>query len=112
MSKVELVKGVYWVGAVDWDIRHFHGFTYETRRGTTYNSYLIVDEKIALVDGVYGPFYQEWLEKIKEIVDPKKVDYMIVNHIEPDHAGTVPILKEINPKSKIICSAKAKEASP
>jgi len=109
MSKVEIAKGVYWVGAVDWDIRHFHGYTYETRRGTTYNSYLIVDDKIALVDGVYGPFYQEWLDRIKEIVDPQKIDYMIVNHIETDHAGSVPIMMEINPQAKVICSGKAKE---
>src|SRR3989338_6857958 len=99
MSKLEIAKGVYWVGAVDWDIRHFHGFTYETRRGTTYNSYLIVDDKIALVDGVYGPFYQEWLDRISEIVDPKKIDYMIVNHIEPDHVGSVPIMMEINSRA-------------
>jgi len=109
MAKVELIKGVYWVGAVDWTVRNFHGHTYETPRGTTYNSYLIVDEKIALIDGVYRPFYQKWLERISEIVDPKKIDYMVVNHIEPDHAGSVPIMMELNPKVKVICSAKGKE---
>ncbi len=109
MKPIELVKGVYWVGAIDWDVRTFHGHTYETRRGTTYNAYLIVDEKIALVDAVYGPFYQEMLERIKEIVDPKKIDYMVVNHIETDHSGAVPIIMELVPEAKVICSAKGKE---
>lgn len=109
MKTIELVKGVYWVGAIDWDIRTFHGHTYETRRGTTYNAYLIIDDKIALIDAVFGPFYQEMLERIKEIVDPKKIDYMVVNHIETDHSGAVPIIMELAPKAKVICSAKGKE---
>ncbi len=109
MKTIELVKGVYWVGAIDWDVRTFHGHTYETRRGTTYNAYLIIDDKIALVDAVYGPFYQEMLDRIKEIVDPGKIDYMVVNHIETDHSGAVPIIMELNPKAKVICSAKGKE---
>ncbi|MDP3143732.1 MAG: MBL fold metallo-hydrolase, partial [Candidatus Omnitrophota bacterium] len=109
MAKVELVKGIYWVGAVDWNVRNFHGHTYETGRGTTYNSYLIVDEKIALIDGVYGSFYKEWLERISEIIDPKKIDYMVVNHIETDHAGSVPMMMKINPQAKVICTAKGKE---
>jgi len=58
MQPVEIKKGVYWVGVVDWNVRNFHGHTYTTKRGTTYNAYLIVDEKIALVDTVYGPFPQ------------------------------------------------------
>ncbi len=109
MKPIELVKGIYWVGAIDWDVRTFHGHTYETRRGTTYNAYLIIDEKIALVDAVYGPFYQEMLDRIKEIIDPKKIDYMVVNHIETDHSGAVPIVMEINPQAKVVCSAKGKE---
>ncbi|MDP2939684.1 MAG: flavodoxin domain-containing protein [Candidatus Omnitrophota bacterium] len=109
MKAIEVVKGIYWVGAIDWDIRTFHGHTYETRRGTTYNAYLIVDDKIALIDAVYGPFYQEMLDRIKEIVDPKKIDYMVVNHIETDHSGAVPIIMELQPKAKVVCSAKGKE---
>ncbi len=65
MKKVEVVKNVYWVGVVDWNIRTFHGYTYTTKRGTTYNAYLIIDEKIALVDTVYGPFSDELIKNIK-----------------------------------------------
>ena len=76
MKPLEIKKGIYWVGAVDWNVRSFHGHTYSTKRGTTYNSYLIVDEKIALVDAVYGPFARELIEKISQIVPPEKIDYV------------------------------------
>ncbi len=76
---VKLKEGVYWVGAIDWNLRDFHG--YVTGRGATYNSYLIIDEKITLVDGVKKPFADEWMERIKQIVDPSKIDYFICNHI-------------------------------
>lgn len=88
MSRVELSEGVYWVGAIDWNIRNFHGYT--TPRGTTYNAYLIVDEKIALIDTVKAPFTAEMLDRIREIVDPGKIDYMVSNHVEMDHSGGIP----------------------
>ena len=88
MNKVELAKGVYFVGAVDWNIRDFHGYT--TPRGVTYNAFLIVDEKICLIDTVKAPFADELLERVAQIVDPAKVDYLIVNHIEPDHCSALP----------------------
>jgi flavorubredoxin len=84
---VELKPGVYWVGAIDWNIRNFHG--YLTQRGTTYNAYLIVDEKIALVDTVKEHFYLEMMKRIREIVDPQDIDYLISNHTEPDHSGSI-----------------------
>jgi anaerobic nitric oxide reductase flavorubredoxin len=68
--KNELTHGVYWVGAVDWNLRDFHGYT--TPFGGTYNAYLIVDEKIALVDTVKHGFGSEMIDRIKEIVDPAK----------------------------------------
>lgn len=86
----EIMKNVYWVGAVDWNVRHFHDYTYSTHRGTTYNAYLIVDKKIALVDTVYGPFAAEMVNRVKEVIDPAKIDYIIANHVEPDHSGTLP----------------------
>ncbi|MEJ2271097.1 MAG: FprA family A-type flavoprotein, partial [Candidatus Bathyarchaeota archaeon] len=73
MTKVEVLKDIFWVGTIDWNIRHFHGFSYSTQRGTTYNAYLIVDKKIALVDTVQHPFSSEMIEKIKEIIDPSKI---------------------------------------
>ncbi len=87
---VELKKGIYWVGAIDWNLRDFHG--YVTGRGATYNSYLIVDEKTTLIDTVKAPFYDEMLSRIKQIIDPSKIDYLISNHLELDHSGSIPLL--------------------
>lgn len=109
MSAIKLIPDVYWVGAIDWTVRTFHGHTYSTKRGTTYNAYLILDEKVTLVDTVYGPFYEEMISRIEEIIDPKKIDYIIANHVETDHSGAIPIIKEIAKDAKIICSAKCKE---
>ena len=74
MTPIKLSENIFWVGAVDWNIRHFHGFTYSTHRGTTYNAYLIIDEKTALIESVYGPFAEEMIEKIMEVIDPSKID--------------------------------------
>lgn len=109
MDVIEIKPKVYWVGCVDWDLRYFHGPTYHTYHGTTYNSYLIVDEKIAVVDGVYGPFATEWLNNIRQVVDPARIDYLVVNHIEPDHSGAIPELMRIAPQARILCSQKAAE---
>jgi len=109
MSAIKIIPDLYWVGAIDWNVRNFHGHTYTTKRGSTYNAYLIIDDKITLVDTVYGPFYEEMLDRIEKIVDPKKIDYLVVNHVETDHSGAVPIMKEIAKDAKIICSAKGKE---
>lgn len=89
---VELTKGVYWVGAIDWNGRDFHGFT--TLGGTTYNSYLVVGEKTALIDTVKAPFAGEMLRRISQIIDPSKLDYIVVNHMEPDHSGSLAELKK------------------
>lgn len=99
-SKVELAKGVYPVGVVDWPMRDFHGYT--TPRGVTYNSFLIVDEKIALVDTVKAAYADELLSRIANIVDPATVDYIIVNHVEPDHASALPIIAAKMPKAKVV----------
>ena len=67
MSGVKIGTDVYWVGCVDRDMRHFHGFTYTTKRGTTYNAYLIMDDKVTLVDTVFKPFTDEMIEKIRNL---------------------------------------------
>jgi flavorubredoxin len=90
---VELSRGVYWVGAIDWNGRDFHGFT--TPGGTTYNSYLVVGDKTALIDTVKAPFAGEMLRRISKIVDPSKLDYIVVNHMEPDHSGSLAELKKL-----------------
>lgn len=89
---VELSEGVYWVGAIDWNGRDFHGFT--TPGGTTYNSYLVIGEKTALIDTVKAPFAGEMLRRISQIIDPSKLDYIVVNHMEPDHSGSLAELKK------------------
>jgi flavorubredoxin len=109
MKPLEIKKGIYWVGVVDWNVRTFHGHTYTTNRGTTYNAYLIVDDKITLVDAVYGPFAYELIEKIRQIVPPEKIDYVIANHVETDHSGALPELMKICPKAKLFGTEKCKE---
>ncbi|MDD5428171.1 MAG: flavodoxin domain-containing protein [Candidatus Omnitrophica bacterium] len=109
MKPLEIKKGIYWVGVIDWNMRSFHGHTYTTKRGTTYNAYLIVDEKIALIDTVYGPFANELVERIREIVPPEKIDYVIANHVETDHSGAMPALMKLCPKAKVYGTQKCKE---
>lgn len=103
LKAIEMKKGIYWVGAVDWSMRSFHG--YSTRRGSSYNAYLILDEKIALIDTVKAPFVAELLERVSSVVDPKKIDYIISNHVEPDHSGSLPIVAKCCPNAKIVTSA-------
>ena len=103
LKAIEMKKGIYWVGAVDWSMRSFHG--YSTRRGSSYNAYLILDEKITLIDTVKAPFVAELLERVSSIVDPKKIDYIISNHVEPDHSGSLPIMAKCCPNAKIVTSA-------
>ena len=90
------------MGAVDWNLRNFHG--YITHRGSTYNSYLIVDEKVALIDTVKDKFFPEMLERIKEIVDPNEIDYLVSNHTEPDHSGSIAKLLDIAENAELIAS--------
>ncbi|MFW9959758.1 MAG: FprA family A-type flavoprotein [Candidatus Thorarchaeota archaeon] len=107
MKPVEVVKDVYWVGAIDYDVRNFHGYSYTTHHGTTYNAYLIIGEKIALVDGVLGSFSEEMFSRISEIIDPENIDYMISNHTEMDHSGAVPEVLKVMKKAKLVCTPKA-----
>ncbi|MDD3805938.1 MAG: MBL fold metallo-hydrolase, partial [bacterium] len=87
---VKIADNVYWVGAVDWNCRSFHGHSYSTHRGTTYNAYLLKGEKNVLVDTVYAPFADEMLERISRVINPSDIDYIVVNHVEPDHSGALP----------------------
>ena len=107
LKKLELKKGIYWVGAIDWDLRNFHG--YLTPRGSTYNSYLIVDKKITLVDTVKHYKFDEMLSRIKEIIDPSKIDYIVSNHVEMDHSGSIPKLMKLCPKATIITSTRGEK---
>ncbi len=107
MVKVTLKNGVSWVGVVDWDMRDFHG--YVTNRGSTYNAYLIQDEKIALIDTVKHSFSDELARKIKEHVPLEKIDYIIINHVEMDHSSSLPMIAKLAPNAKILSSQRGKE---
>lgn len=103
MKAVEVKKGIYWVGAVDWSLRSFHGYT--TKRGSTYNAYLIIDEKITLVDTVKAPFAAEMISRIKSVIDPSKIDYIVSNHVEMDHSGAIKDVLALAPNAKVVTSA-------
>ncbi len=109
MASVEIKKGIYSVGVVDWNVRTFHGHTYSTKRGTTYNAYLILDEKNVLVDTVGAHFADELIENIKAILPFEKINYVIANHVETDHSGALPAIHELCPQAKILGTAKCKE---
>jgi len=108
----ELAKGVYWVGVVDWAIRHFHGHELSTHRGTTYNAYLIRDEKTVLVDTVWGPFEDALIENICQVVDPSKIDLVVANHAEPDHSGGLPAVMRHCPQATVVVSKRGAESIP
>jgi len=105
-NPVEIKKNIYSVGVKDWNVRDFHGYT--TSRGSTYNAYLIVDEKITLVDTVKNRFSSRLLENISKIVDPAKIDYLISNHTEPDHSSSTPHVMAAAPGATIIATAAGK----
>lgn len=102
----EFLDGVYWVGVIDWDVRNFHG--YVTHRGTTYNSYLLVGDEVALVDFSKMGYFEEMMGRIREVVEPDEIDYLISNHSEPDHSGTMLKVKNEAPQAEIIASERGK----
>jgi anaerobic nitric oxide reductase flavorubredoxin len=106
----KIAENVYWVGAVDWDVRHFHGHTYHTHRGTSYNAYLIVDDQVALVDTVMPGFEDELFRRIGEIVDPARIDYVVANHGELDHSGGIPAVMARAQGATLVCSKRGVES--
>lgn len=100
----EIKKNVYWTGKVDWEIREFHGAEYSTHRGTSYNSYLIKDEKTVLIDTVWSPFAQEFVENLKNSGYLEKIDYVVANHAEVDHSGALPELMAQIPDVPVYCT--------
>ncbi len=103
MEPVKIADGIFSVGVTDWNIRDFHG--YSTYQGTTYNAYLILDDKITLIDTVKKEFGDQLLANISAIVDPKKIDYMISNHTEMDHSSGLPrVMHKIGEDKPLYCS--------
>ncbi|UCF07172.1 MAG: FprA family A-type flavoprotein [Thermoplasmata archaeon] len=107
MNAVQIKPDVYWVGGIDWDIRNFHG--YLTQRGTTYNAYLILDEKVVLVDTVKHYLFDEMLARIKTVIEPSKIDYIVSNHVEMDHSGSLPKIMEHAPNAVIVTSTQGEK---
>lgn len=107
MKALKISENVYWVGAIDWNVRNFHG--YETEKGTTYNAYLILDEKITLVDTVKDCLQEEMLERIRSVIEPDKIDVIISNHAEPDHSGALPFILRHAPRAKVYAVSPAGE---
>jgi flavorubredoxin len=105
--KVNVKNNVDWVGKIDWELRKFHGDEYSTHKGSSYNSYLIREEKTVLIDTVWKPFDKEFVENLKKEVDLKTIDYVIANHGEIDHSGALPELMRHIPETPIICTANA-----
>jgi len=95
---------VEWVGIKDWDLRTFHGWEYSTHRGTSYNAYLIRDEKVALIDTVWRPYAAKFVANLKKEIDLDEIDYIIVNHGEEDHSGALPELMREIPDKPIYCT--------
>ncbi|MHA1294744.1 MAG: FprA family A-type flavoprotein [Promethearchaeota archaeon] len=107
MANLEIIKDIYQVGYVDWEIRNFHG--YSTHKGSSYNAYIVKGEKIALIDTIKRPYFNHFFKNIKKICDPKDIDYLIVNHVEPDHSGSFPLIIKHLPNAEIIASTKGVE---
>ena len=102
MKAVKIKENIYWVGGIDWDLRNFHG--YLTQRGSTYNAYLVLDEKVTLIDTVKHYLFDEMIERISSVVDPSKIERIISNHVEMDHSGSLPRIMEIAKNAVIVTS--------
>jgi anaerobic nitric oxide reductase flavorubredoxin len=103
----KIVEGVHWVGFVDWNIRDFHG--YVTDRGSTYNSYLILDREPALVDTVKAPYAADLLRNVSELMNPADLRWVVCNHAEPDHSGALPAVMAAAPNATLVCDQKCKD---
>jgi len=104
---VKIKENIYWAGYIDWNLRNFHG--YSTPSGSSYNAYLILDEQPTLIDTVKHYGYDEMLSRLKEIMDPSKIKYIISNHTEMDHSGSIGKILKLCPNAQIVCSPKGEE---
>jgi flavorubredoxin len=105
---VKISENVYWVGAIDWDLIEFHG--YRTERGTTYNAFLVMADKITLIDTVKKRYKREFLSRIQSVIDPKDIDIIVSNHAEMDHSGLLPDMVELIQPEKLYASANGAKA--
>jgi anaerobic nitric oxide reductase flavorubredoxin len=103
--KIKIKNNVYWVGKIDWELRKFHGDEYSTHRGSSYNSYLIQEEKTVLIDTVWAPFAKEYVDNLAKEINMQRIDFVIANHAENDHSGALPELMRRIPDTPIYCTA-------
>jgi anaerobic nitric oxide reductase flavorubredoxin len=104
---LKITENVTWVGKVDWELRKFHGEEYSTHKGSTYNSYLVRDEKNVLIDTVWLPFAQEFVNNLTREIPLDSIDCIVMNHGEVDHSGALPLLMKLIPDTPIYCTANA-----
>lgn len=102
----KITEKVTWVGKIDWELNKFHGHEYSTEKGSSYNSYLVRDQKVALIDTVWKPFDEEFVDYLKQEIDLNKIDYIVMNHNENDHSGVLPALMREIPDVPIYCTQK------
>jgi anaerobic nitric oxide reductase flavorubredoxin len=102
--KKYIKNNIWWVGKNHWDLREFHGSEYKTTKGSSYNAYLIQEEKVGLIDTVYEPFSGEFVKNLRAEIDLKKIDFVVVNHAEPDHSGALAELLEEIPGTPVYCT--------
>jgi len=103
--KIKIKNNIDWVGKIDWELRKFHGNEYSTHHGSTYNSYLIMEEKNILVDTVWLPYAKEFVDNLSKEIELKEIDFIIANHAEIDHSGSLPELMRHIPETPIYCTA-------
>ncbi|HEU68879.1 MAG TPA: FprA family A-type flavoprotein [Candidatus Acetothermia bacterium] len=106
MNPTEVRPGIHWVGVNDRTTDLFEG-QWPLPHGVSYNAYLVVGRKVALIDSVKAPFAEELLDKIARVVDPNRLDYLVVNHMEPDHSGALPVLRRVAPGAEVLATASA-----
>ncbi len=104
----KLTEKVYWVGAIDWSVRDFHG--YSTSRGSTYNAFLVIDDRVTLIDTVKEPFMEEMLARVASVIDPCEIDYIVSNHSEMDHTGCLPRVIDLVKPEQVFASTMGKKA--
>lgn len=102
----KITEKVTWVGKIDWELNKFHGHEYSTEKGSSYNSYLVRDQKVALIDTVWKPFDEEFVDYLKQEIDLNKIDYIVMNHNENDHSGALPALMREISDVPIYCTQK------
>lgn len=107
MNAIQIKPDIYWVGAIDWAVRDFHG--YVTPNGTTYNNYLIMDKEITLLDTVKHDFSDVTIDNIREVTEPSKIRNIIINHIENDHATSLDKIMSLTPKATVYLTEKGRK---